>query len=194
MILVRALRTVYSRTIDRSGFREIASRYVVFVLPLLFWGRPPEWRGLAFVIAGLMVRAWAAGHLYKDQDMARSGPYRWVRHPLYLGSCLLALGIIVVLHHWVVVAILGGLTALTYFHQIHHEEENLRKTFGKSYEQFMEEVGPLWPKWKGLKRVFSEKNPQPFSPKQYLKNREYECLLGVLVVLFLVWFSSSGIL
>lgn len=48
--------------------------------------------GAALVAAGLLVRAWAAGHLRRDQPLTTSGPYAYVRHPLYLGSALVLAG------------------------------------------------------------------------------------------------------
>lgn len=191
MLLTDTLKKIYSVTIDRSRFREVATRYTVFILPLFFWGRKPQWSGLLFVIAGVLIRSWAAGHLRKDQTMAKGGPYLLVRHPLYLGSCLLALGLIVSLHHWLVTLILGGITFLTYHHGIRHEEENLRRRF-ESYREYSELVGPLWPKWKGIKRLFAGKTDatSKFSFQQYLKNKEYECLLGVTAVFLFLWLGS----
>jgi hypothetical protein len=190
-------KKIYSYTIDRSGFREIASRYIVFILPIIFWGRKPHWEGLYIIALGLILRTWAAGHLYKDENVARSGPYLLFRHPLYLGSCLFALGIIVIMHHWVVTLILGTITALTYFHNIRHEEQNLLKRFGENYKKFMDEVGPFWPKPKGIKAIFDpelKKQRKRFSWKQFLKNKEYECWLGVLFALLLLWLGENKFL
>lgn len=190
--MVKVFRFLYSVTIDRTKFREVITRYVVFVLPFVFWGRAPYWWGLGFVALGLLIRAWAAGYLHKDARMARTGPYLLVRHPLYLGSCLLALGLIIAFHHWAVTVFLGGLTFLVYRHQILHEEKNLRAHFGKAYEEHSRLVGPLWPKPAGLKLFFSRQGHKgaSFSFKQYMKNREYECLLGVAVVVLALWISS----
>ena len=39
--------------------------------------------------AGEALRIWAAGHLEKGREVTASGPYRWTRHPLYLGSTII---------------------------------------------------------------------------------------------------------
>ncbi len=183
------LKKLYSATIDRSKFREISQRYTVFILPLFFWGRKPAWQGMVIVAIAVSIRAWAAGYLKKDQELANTGPYVLARHPLYLGSCLLALGLIVSLHHWLVTILLGGITFLTYNHTIRHEEKNLTERFGSAYIEFSKNTGPLWPKWSGIKLLLE--NPKlvltGFSFKQYLKNKEYECLLGVLTVFALLF-------
>jgi protein-S-isoprenylcysteine O-methyltransferase Ste14 len=45
--------------------------------------------GLIFVIIGEAVRFWAAGHLIRKKELATSGPYAYVRDPLYFGRLFL---------------------------------------------------------------------------------------------------------
>ena len=49
--------------------------------------------GIPLVVGGETLRVWAAGHLTKSVELVTSGPYRWVRHPLYLGRLLIYSGI-----------------------------------------------------------------------------------------------------
>lgn len=61
-------------------------------------GEPTAWSlaaGLLLVAAGEGVRLWAAGHLYKTRELVTSGPYAWVRHPLYAGTLLVGCGFLV---------------------------------------------------------------------------------------------------
>ena len=85
-------------------------------------------------------------------------------------------------------------TFLTYFHTIRHEEKNLKTRFGAPYVAYCREVGPLWPKPKGLKKLFasfvSKNKAGSFSMKQYMKNKEWECLLGVLAVFLILFFGQ----
>ncbi len=68
-------------------------------LDLLGEGRSPltPWI-LALVFLGVFIRVWGAGNLNKRAEVTRTGIYRMVRHPLYLGNnlvflaCFLALG------------------------------------------------------------------------------------------------------
>jgi protein-S-isoprenylcysteine O-methyltransferase Ste14 len=48
--------------------------------------------GLILVAAGEAVRLWAAGHLFKTRELVASGPYAWIRHPLYAGTLLIGSG------------------------------------------------------------------------------------------------------
>ncbi len=63
-----------------------------------YWSSPTVWSiewGAPISIAGLLLRGWAAGHLAKNQSLAVSGPYAFTRNPLYLGTLLVALGLVI---------------------------------------------------------------------------------------------------
>src|SRR5258708_9886037 len=45
--------------------------------------------GGAIALPGLALRAWATGHLRKNDALAVTGPYAYTRNPLYLGSFLI---------------------------------------------------------------------------------------------------------
>ena len=48
--------------------------------------------GGGVALVGLALRAWASGHIRKNDRLAVSGPYAHTRNPLYLGSFILGLG------------------------------------------------------------------------------------------------------
>ena len=70
----------------------------LLVAAFAYWSAPTAqslaW-GTPISAAGLFLRAWAAGHLAKNQNLAVSGPYRFTRNPLYLGTLLVAAGLVV---------------------------------------------------------------------------------------------------
>ena len=73
--------------------RRVALGFIAAIATLIL-ARPTwtMWRiGLLVAAAGEGVRIWAAGHLEKSREVTRSGPYRWMRHPLYAGSAIMAL-------------------------------------------------------------------------------------------------------
>jgi protein-S-isoprenylcysteine O-methyltransferase Ste14 len=125
------------------------------------------WRwGLIVAAVGEGIRIWAAGHLEKSREVTQSGPYRWMRHPLYVGSCVLALGIVIAANS-VVVAVLATLymgTTLTA--AIRTEEAFLRRTFGDTYDTYARsEAAPV---------------RRRFSVARAVRNREYRAVAGVL--------------
>ena len=60
------------------------------------WLARPTWASLGWgasvAAVGEYLRIWAAGHLRKGQEVTRSGPYRRLRHPLYVGSFVIGVG------------------------------------------------------------------------------------------------------
>lgn len=69
---------------------------VVAFVGALVWFSHPTWTTLAWgvplVLFGAFWRIWAAGHLVKSKELAVSGPYRHVQHPLYVGRFLILTG------------------------------------------------------------------------------------------------------
>ena len=70
------------------------------------WWSPVSLLLWVFLVAGITVRIWGAGNLRKNKEVTRTGVYRMVRHPLYLGNCLLFL---------VFFASVGGVVGLVLF-------------------------------------------------------------------------------
>jgi hypothetical protein len=133
--------------------------------------------GGAVAAAGLALRAYAAGHLAKNQRLATSGPYGYTRHPLYLGSALIAAGFAVAGGSWILALAFPILFTAIYWPVIRREEEHLRHEFGEIYDCYAQRV-PLF-----LPRFRRPAGGEKFQWKQYWKNREYDALLGYLAVM-----------
>jgi protein-S-isoprenylcysteine O-methyltransferase Ste14 len=56
--------------------------------------------GLPVSFVGLAIRGWAAGHLEKNTALTDSGPYAWVRNPLYIGTLTVAAGLAIAARRW----------------------------------------------------------------------------------------------
>jgi protein-S-isoprenylcysteine O-methyltransferase Ste14 len=127
--------------------------------------------GLPISAIGLALRAWAAGHLAKDQRLATSGPYSFTRNPLYLGTLLAALGLAAAGRSPTLALLFTALFALVYLPAIELEEQHLT-TILPGYSQFAARVPLLIPRWP------SQFGPDRFSLALYRKNREYQALAG----------------
>jgi protein-S-isoprenylcysteine O-methyltransferase Ste14 len=120
------------------------------------WHRQPvvEYAGVAATVAGLLVMVWGRVHLGRywsgmvtlkeGHRLIRTGPYAWVRHPLYSGLLLGAAGS----------ALAAGtgdaaagfvLLAAAYVVKLRREETLLTREFGEEYARFMREVPALVP-------------------------------------------------
>lgn len=130
--------------------------------------------GLPLSAAGLALRAWAAGHLAKDQRLATSGPYAFTRNPLYLGTLITALGLAFAARSLGLALLFGALFLLVYLPAIELEEQHLMEIL-PGYAEFALRVPMLFPRWT------TDLGKDRFSAALYRKNREYQALAGWLI-------------
>jgi protein-S-isoprenylcysteine O-methyltransferase Ste14 len=143
--------------------------------------------GLPISLLGLWLRTWATGHLAKDQQLASTGPYSYIRNPLYAGTLIVAAGILIAARNALLGIIFILAFSLIYLPVIELEEQHLREIF-PGYATYAAEVNRFFPvrKWTGPQRRFSW--------SLYFRNEEYKALVGfLLATVWLVWkYSRSG--
>src|SRR5215469_15455376 len=100
---------------------------------------------LLLTIPGLWLRGYAAGYVKKNQELTTTGPYAFVRNPLYLGSILIAAGFAVALESWLVGAALAAMFIAIYVPVIASEERFLRATF-PGFDAYCRRVPRLFPR------------------------------------------------
>ena len=133
--------------------------------------------GLAVAMVGEGFRFWAAGHLNKSREVTRSGPYRFVAHPLYVGSSVIGAGLAVASGRVAVAVIVSAYLAITLTAAIRSEEAFLRRTFGGDYDAY--------------KRTGLVDTARRFSLARALANREYRAVAGLLAALLLMAWKAS---
>lgn len=143
-------------------------------------GRSSLALGGALALLGLALRAWAAGHLRKNERLTASGPYAYVRNPLYLGSLIAAAGCAVAGASWMAGAAAAIFFAGFYLPVVEEEESHLEKIL-PGYRAYREQVPRLRPRLPPY-RASSER----FSASLYLKNREYQALAAFALVMALL--------
>jgi protein-S-isoprenylcysteine O-methyltransferase Ste14 len=150
---------------------------------IYFWLARPTWRSLALgaigIVAGLLIRALASGHVRKNESLATCGPYAYTRNPLYLGSLVMGLGFCVAANSWWVGGALVVMFVAIYLPVIRDEEKFLRGRFPE-FEEYARRVPRMWPR---LTRGSSEEASDDFSVELYLNHREYNALLGAAAML-----------
>ena len=145
----------------RLGF---VAAVVVLVVAQPTW---PAWSaGLLVALAGECLRIWAAGHLEKGREVTRSGPYRFVRHPLYVGSVVMAGGVAVAARSLYVALLVAVYMGVTIAAAVRTEETQLREAFGSTYDDYRASRAALM-----VRR---------FSARRVLRNREHRTLAGLL--------------
>jgi protein-S-isoprenylcysteine O-methyltransferase Ste14 len=156
----------WKRIAVKLGQRFFANRLlfglVIAFLAALFikihrpWNDWPMWRILSaiLVLLGLGIRAWADGfagrHTRTEQieapRLSTGGPYSLVRNPIYIGSMVIGLGMVGLLASWVALIPYLAVFAIFYFAVIPAEEQFLRRTFGRQYEEYCQHVPRLRPR------------------------------------------------
>jgi len=134
--------------------------------------------GAAIAAVGEALRIWAAGHLEKSREVTRSGPYRFLRHPLYVGSTLMAIGFAVAAHDLGVALLAAFYVGLMFGVAVRAENAFLRERFGAEYEAWRSGAGPAV--------------PRRFSLERAVRNREYRAVIGLLVALALLWLKKGA--
>ncbi|HYP01288.1 MAG TPA: methyltransferase [Pyrinomonadaceae bacterium] len=139
--------------------------------------------GGAVALCGLLVRAWASGHIRKNDALAVSGPYAYSRNPLYLGTFILGLGFsIAAAGGWLLFLVLGGIFAALflgiYLPVMRVEALTLAGLFGDDYKRYAAAVPLLFPR---LTPYGGEDARRlKFDMTLYLRYREYRAALGLL--------------
>ena len=143
---------------------------------IVLWLATPTLRSLviggAIAMLGESIRLWAAGHLEKSKEVTSSGPYRYTRHPLYLGSSLIGIGMAVVANNAIVAVIVIAYLALTLTAAMRSEEAHLREKFGDAYDAYAQ---------KRAVRV-----ERTFSWQRAVYNREHHTIAGLVTGLLIL--------
>ncbi len=152
----------------------------------LWLARPTAWSlalGAAVAFCGAALRVWAAGHVEKSREVTSSGPYRFTRHPLYLGSTVIGVGVALAAgRFWLGAAIVFYL-ASTLTAAMRAEESHLRDKFGTAYDAYASNQVPT--------------STRAFSWERAWRNREHHALAGLFAGLSLlalkVWYSLGSV-
>jgi protein-S-isoprenylcysteine O-methyltransferase Ste14 len=104
-------------------------------MDLLGPGASPYWLlPCALAVAGAGVRIWGAGNLAKNKEVTRTGIYRMVRHPLYLGNCLIFLAFLITLDGLLVGSLLFlGVLLFLHYPPMLQEEARLAQEYPEQY-------------------------------------------------------------
>jgi len=141
------------------------------------------WLGGSVALAGSLFRLWAAGHLEKGRSLARGGPYAFTRNPLYLGSFLMALGILLAGQGYWLLIPFGLFFAVFYYPVMRREEQELLQGYGEQFLDYTRKVPLFFPSL-----TAADGSSSVFLWSRVIRNREHRTLLGLLLtVAFLIW-------
>jgi protein-S-isoprenylcysteine O-methyltransferase Ste14 len=159
----------------------------VFGIAYLIWARPTPLTlavGGAIALVGVLVRAWASGHIVKNRRLAVTGPYAHTRNPLYFGSFLIGAGFAIAAH-WALLLVVIAFWALVYAPTMERERANIRERFPEAYDRYSANVPAFVPRvtpWK-----HDEADEGGFSGELYMKHGEWKA--GITYLLVMGWLA-----
>ena len=150
-------RTGFAGWIDRLRYHEASRQGIglLLVLACAWFVQPGEWRivaGLGLAVVGQVWRIYAAGVIYKNRQLATTGAYSLVRHPLYLGNLLILAGFLFASGHLVV--ILAGIAFFAFYYPaaVRYEDAKLERIFEQDWRDWSGVTPAVFPRslrWRG---------------------------------------------
>jgi len=115
-----------------------------------------RWAGVALALAGFALLQWAqvtlgkswsdTPRMMKEQTLITSGPYQFIRHPIYAAFVLILGSMLLISANWFVGLAWMSMTALEVASRIGYEESLMLEYFGDQYREYMKKTGSLLPR------------------------------------------------
>jgi protein-S-isoprenylcysteine O-methyltransferase Ste14 len=186
---------------------KLIATYAV-VITLIFCADPSPlkwknwnfWVGVGLLLSALWIRLWAAGHLVKNKVLTVTGPYAYVKNPLYVGTFLGMVGFAFLAMgdptqvwyfrflNWILLG-LGILVFVFKYvpYKKEREGEHLRLNFGEAWEHYDRAVPDYFPKLTRYERAAD----RPWSWSATCANSEqwtpFAMAAGVAAVIWNGW-------
>ncbi len=176
--LIFALRQPFGRGVGRTGWLRSGMFYLIaslifFGICALLWqplpvSLAPPWRmvlvagGEIILIGGLCLYTWGmislgnmyagstslGAQLFAGHRLVTSGPFRYVRHPMYLGIMIAPFGGLLLFHNWTMLLVSLGFLFLP--RRARREEQALAAEFGEEWQAYASQVPAFLPKFTKL--------------------------------------------
>jgi len=159
--------------------------YILLVI-LIYYAQPRLISfvvGLPFILSGELLRLWAAGHLSKNREVTTTGPYAYVKNPLYLGTFLIMVGFCLLASQWIILGI-GLVGFFSYYVPFKKKAESnrLRQIFGSSWDEYDRSVPDYIPRL----TPYEKRGQHPWEWSRVVSNSEHETavvtVLGILIL------------
>lgn len=159
---------------------------IAMARPVWAWFIP----GLVLVVLGEALRVWAAGHLKKTKEVTTTGPYAYVKNPLYLGTLLILVGFCFMAKNFYLLAVGLGVFFVYYApFKKKREADRLREHFGEVWDRYDRAVPDYLPRL----RPYAGRGSGLWEQKWFFENSEDGTLLavaaGVLAVGLRFWYG-----
>lgn len=162
-------------------FRQAIGILLIPVYALLARPSPAAYMaGALIAVAGVLVRFYASGYIVKNKQLATSGPYSLVRHPLYTGNLLMIIGFTFACGQWWALIVSGVFWWFYYPVTIDYEDRKLHAIFGDEWAEWSKTVPAVVP------RSLNIKSGGSWSFETSWKEN-YEAIIVVYALFWLGW-------
>jgi len=180
--------TGFAHIVRELRYNEVARQSLAVILILLYAltsraGPLTAAVGMTAAMLGMLIRLYASGHIMKNRELARSGPYALVRHPLYTGNILLVSGFAVANVSYWAIPLAIAFFWFYYPTAIEYEDRKLRGIFGEQWQDWAGRTPALLPR---LANAAGMKSGQWSLARSLRKNGEILITVFVLVCAWLV--------
>jgi len=185
-------------TISHRLQRSFKPRFAViypfafFVLFFCFLDEASLRAGVGYVIAGLLIRLWSNGYAIKNDKLTTSGPYAFVRNPLYLGTFLIAIGFVIALKsdppmlEWIAGGVFLLALSFMYYRTIKGEQGMLLTKFGDAFSDYCKHVPAIIP----CLVPYSKGEKWPFNMQRLIKSKEHKTVFWIFILLVVFYLKS----
>ncbi len=135
---------------DRIRYNEILRQGIGLLLVAVcaYFAQPDAGTvtiGLAMAVIGQLFRIYAAGFIHKNKQLASTGPYALVRHPLYLGNFLILIGFTIAAANVYVMIGVALFFLIWYPAAIAYEDSKLESIFGDEWRAWSKNIRAIIP-------------------------------------------------
>ena len=181
--------------IDRLRYHEASRQGLGLILLLVCaWftvpaGEPRIVAGFVLAAMGQVWRIYAAGVIHKNRQLASTGAYSLVRHPLYLGNFLILVGFAIAGGNWIVMAAVAFFFLFYYPAAIRYEDHKLEGIFGEEWRAWSGNIPGMFPtglNWK------SNHEAEWSARQSLLRNGELVYTIFEAGAAILLWYRAAG--
>lgn len=170
---------------------NLGTGLTIVAMVLAHPGHPEILRAMPLVMLGVGIRTWARGHLDRKNRLTQTGPYRLVRHPLYIGSFLIGFGVSAMLGTWVLPVLFTVTYLVMYLPKGIREDRYLLSRYGEEYREYAARVGAIFPRLSTAALGPDGGPPIHFEWRRVIGHREWKTWLGVAAVVGGLWIMAS---
>ncbi len=175
---------------------------IPFIVVMLIFAYPNIWSliiGFLITVAGELIRLWGVSWAGSETRttgnvggtyLIVSGPFAYLRNPLYLGNILMYTGLGIMsfaLFPWLQIAGFFFFS-LQYYMIVQEEEKYLEQTFGKEYEDYKKNVPRFIPKYTKYRAGKVEQPEYDIRKGLKSERRSLQAFSLVAITVLLLWF------